>query len=157
MKIVEIPVHDHLIRFAQKELWHDQDPPFRVEEDSLLGKYVFSLWLDFRQQDLATVESNTLLSLEFSDSLAKRKITPRMLSKINSFLEHQFKAALAIWVKAQMDFGNNRYQAVLSFLRFYGCASEANIDRYYQYLQRARKLPYRYDKKKSEKNQLEKD
>lgn len=143
-----IPCPLHLVKFAGKELWEGQTSPYKINERSLLGKFLYSLLIDKRSKNYEVYECESLLHIELSDTLAKRSPSPLKLLGLNQFLELQFDQALVIWVRAQMQNGSNRYQAVLSFLRYFDLETPSMIQRYYQFVKRNQNLPYRLRIKK---------
>lgn len=156
-KIFNIPAPDHLVKFATKEFWEGKTAPFPVDEGSLLGKHIFSILIDRRKLDplyLGDYESE--LKLNLSNTLAKRSPDLIRLSRINLFLEELFRQCMISWVKAQIQIGSNRYQAVISFLKYYDLQTDEMVDRCYQYIKRKHNLPYR-STKYGEKNTTEKN
>ena len=142
-KVFSVPSPTHLVKFAAKEFWEGKTPPFVVSERCILGKFIYSLLIDKRSRNDYAYESESILSIQLSDTLAKRSPTLSKLLRVNLFLQEHFDYSLMLWVKAQMQIGSNRYQAVLSFLRYFDLDTPKMIQRSYQFVKRNQNLPYR--------------
>jgi hypothetical protein len=154
-KVFSIPTDYHLKKFVEKEFLEGYNEPFPIDERSILGKQIFSYLIDKRSQLETTREYESILTLSLSDTLAKRSPDLKKLSRINSFLEDIFKRSLIIWVRSQMNLGNNRYQSLINFLKYYDLHSMEMIDRYYQFVKRSNYFTYRLQKK-NEKDEQDK-
>lgn len=149
IKIFRIPLPTHLVKFSERELWEGYKPPFPVDERDILGKHIFSILVDLRFHKPTFPDDDadwTYLVISLSDQLAKRSPDLVKLSRVNIFLEACFKRALMIWVTAQLDAGQNKYQAVINFLKHYNILTDDTLDRYYLYVKRRSNLPYRRQK-----------
>ena len=148
-KLFEISVEPHLVKFAVKEFWESTNSPFPIDEGSRLGKQILLFLIDKRHKQAYTVAAeNSTISVVLSDTLAKRSPDLIKLSRINEFLEEEFKSKLHTWVRAQVLMGNGRYQSVVSFMKFHKIDPAQMIQRYYQYIMRLDNRDHSNRKKK---------
>lgn len=151
-KVFDIPVPDHLAKFATKELWDGYSYPFTIHEGMMIGKFILSLLIDKRERPFISCEYDSQLTISLSDTLAKRSPTLLKLARINAFLEDLFNRSLITWTKAQMYQGCSRSQAVSSFIKYYGI-NEKMTATCYQLVKREAVKPY--TRLQNEKNSLE--
>lgn len=151
-KLFEISVEPHLVKFAVKEFWEGSTSPFPIEEGSRLGKQILLFLIDKRHKQGYTLESdNSTVWISLSDTLAKRSPDLIKLSRINEFLEDEFKSKLHTWVRAQVRIGHQRYPSIISFMDFHGIDPAPMMDRYYQYIMRLDHRPFKLIQNKNVK------
>jgi hypothetical protein len=143
-KEFDLLVDDHILKWAKKEIWDDDKPPYKINERTLVGKMIFGLLIDKRKIDKPTIGNDkSILKVEFSDALAKRSPDPLKLIRVNNILEMLFKIHLQKWVDAQYELHPNRYQVMENFFKKYEIEmTQQIIGRYQKYIQRAKSRPF---------------
>lgn len=151
-----IPCPSHLRKFAEKHFFDGLTAPFPITERESIGKHVMYSLIDKRQQSnlhAAALEYEEILSVELSDTLAKRSPNLLKLSRLIQWLDDQFKNSSLVWVQAQIQMGESRYQAARKFFEYYGIEDDRTFDSLYTYLKRRTNRTYnriRYEKKLEE-------
>ncbi len=158
-KVFEISLSPGLKKFVEKEFFDGSTAPHKINEGSLLGKYIYQVLNDRRNATFAELETidyknDEIISIELSDTLAKRSPSLLKLNKIKYYLLKIRNEKMKTWCIAQQMVGVNRYQAVLSFLKYYQIEDYHDIETAYQYITRVQNLPYklRIDEKKKEED-----
>lgn len=139
--IVHLYIPSHLKRFLCKEFFEGKCEPFAIDSGSLIGKYIETVVHEEPSLELEGLVQNDTFSLVrffFSSSFSQRTVRR---ARIDSFLEKYMKHSLIVWVKAQQRSGENRYNAVLSFLEYYEIGNQW-MERYYQYVSRFENIPF---------------
>lgn len=174
-RIWQIPIDEHLVKFALKEFFEGQEPPFKIDERSLLGKQILFYLIDKRnptpgifdtdftkeESDNETFEDDPqqieidkkgIIPIVLSTTLQKRSPNLLKLTRLNSFLDDQFKMYLRSWAQGQISIGFNRYQAIAQFMKFYDLDTDLLIKRYYQFILRIQNKAYKQHGVKLERN-----
>ena len=145
-KVWTIPVSKRILNFSIKAFWDGYSSPYPVDERSLMGKYIFSLLIDRREISSIDInESDQSLSIDLSDSLAKRSPSIMKLARVTRFLDEAYHEKLLTWCWAQMDAGVNIYQATKAFIKFHNI-DESEIDAAYQFVKRKKNLPFKLNR-----------
>lgn len=142
--VINVPIKPHLKKFFLKT--YHLSEPVKVEEDSLLGNYVMSILLDKRAVSgklLNILDSqyngsgsdllSDTLQVTLSQSMMERSPRIGKLVRINLFLQHSFRQAVIIYIKACIASGVNAYTACKQFLKLYEFdESEYSLDGVHQ-------------------------
>ena len=112
----------HLTKFVTKEFFEGQTEPFKIREDSVIGKAFIRILMDKRKQkpnsnwDEYTHSITVYLSQDMMDH------SPRAgrLEAINQDLHHLFKMALLIWIRCNSRFNIKVSESIRTFLDSYG-------------------------------------
>src|SRR6185295_15457496 len=107
-KHFNVPVLPYLKRYILKQFFAGQSAPYKIEEDSLIGKQFMSLMLDARPKDLngdKKIEMTKRIELCLSEEIAKRSPTIGKLIQINYYLDKMFKDDLIVWIKSAEHYG----------------------------------------------------
>jgi hypothetical protein len=124
--IFKVPIRPYLKKFYLKS--HNLQEPVKVDEDSYLGKQVMSILQDKRSMngkeantitEFDTVDLDHTLALELSAEMQKRSPKIGKLIRINTSLQHVFKAGVIVWIQASQRMGSTPYAACRDFLEFY--------------------------------------
>lgn len=122
---ISVPIKPHLKKFYLKT--YELTEPVKLEEDTILGSYVMSVLQDkrgpanpnFSNKGYISELITDTLKLSLSDALVKRSPRISKLIRINIFLQHIFKLAVIVYIKASIKSGVNAYTACKMFLETY--------------------------------------
>jgi hypothetical protein len=121
-KHFKVPVLAYLKKYLEKQFFPGEQAPYKIEEDSLIGKQFMSLLIDQRTKELMgdqkLLHSETL-EVELSEAMAERSPNLRKLGSINYFLDKLFKDALIVWIKSAEIHGGRPYPASKAFLEYF--------------------------------------
>lgn len=126
-KRFDLYLFPYLKKYVEKMVLENERPPYKIDEDSLLGKQFMSLIKDARKTDMRgdkKIQPSALLSVVLSDAMAKRSPSPGKLQPINFFLDKLFKASLIIWIKSSDIAGTKPFVSSKQFLK-YLCIDES--------------------------------
>jgi len=141
-----IPVFSYLDKYVRKSFFEGLRPPFKIEEDTLIGKQIISQLIDKRKIDMRgdkKIEMNKTLQVCLSSVMANRSPTLSKLIPINYYLDKQFKHDLITWIKSADECGVRPYPSSKLFLAHYGIdESEYSHDAAYKVWQRYKKQGY---------------
>jgi hypothetical protein len=148
--IFHIPLPDHLIKWCSLYHFDGQLQPFKVNENSVVGKDIIAVLSDQRSKELVPCDYVNTISFELSVALAKMKPSLIKLGHLRSFIENDFKKSLEHYTRAQVEMGQGRYKAVQSFLKsFQITEQEFSIDTAYQIVKRVEARKYTNAKKET--------
>lgn len=117
-----VPLLPYLKKYVEKQFFAGLTAPYKIEEDTLLGKQFMSLLMDCRTKDLRgdkKIEMSATLPVLLSEELAKRSATLPKLIPINYYLDKLFKAALIAWIQCSEELGVRPFNSSKSFLAYY--------------------------------------
>jgi hypothetical protein len=146
-KDFSVPLLPYLKKYTEKQFFAGYRAPYKIEEDTLIGKYVMSLIIDGRSVDMRgdkKIEMSERLHIHLSEAMAKRSPSLRKLVPINYYLDKVFKNDLITWIKSAEDCGGVRpFVSSKNFLVHFGIdESEYTHDAAYKVWQRYKRQGY---------------
>jgi len=139
-KDFNVPLLPYLKKYAEKQFFAGYRAPYKIEEDTLIGKYIMSLIIDGRQVDMRgdkKIEMSERLHIHLSEAMAERSPSLRKLVPINYYLDKLFKNELITWIKSSEDCGVRPFVSSKNFLQHYSIdESEYTHDAAYKVWQR---------------------
>lgn len=141
----KIPVLPYLKKYIVKQFFSGAKGPYKIEEDTLLGKQVMSLLIDARKIDFIDkhLEMSETLEVVLSDSMAKRSPRINKLICFNFFADKIFKTSLITWIRSAEHFGIRPFPASKGFLEHFEIEeSEYSHDAAYRHWTRSMNSEY---------------
>jgi hypothetical protein len=139
--LFKVPVLPYLKKYMVKQFFAGHKSPFKIEEDTLLGKQFMSLIIDARKIDFIDkhLEMSAVLEIVLSDSMRKRSPRISKLVCINKFADKLFKNDLIVWILAAEYFGIRPFPSSKAFLEHYSIdESEYSHDAAYKHWTRTK-------------------
>ena len=122
-KNFKVPVYAYLLKYCRKQFFAGQSQPYKIEEDTLIGKQFMSVLMDVRKKEMMgdqlLLQTETL-DVELSEAMAKRSPNLGKLAPLNFFLDKLFKDALIMWIKSAEHHGIKPYPSSKAFLEHFG-------------------------------------
>lgn len=121
-KRFHVPILPYLKKYATRQFFAGLAPPYKLEENTLIGKQVMSLILDNRTTHLRgdnKIEMSQRLEIELSKMMAERSPSINKLIPINFFLHQLFKNELITWIKSADEYGVKPFVSSKDFLVHY--------------------------------------
>ncbi len=145
-----IPFPDHLIKWVSVHYFEGQSAPFKVNENSVIGRNIVAVLNDPRSKDIVHCDYVNTISFELSVALAKMSPSLIKLSHLRLSLENDFKSHLEMYTRALVNSGEGRYKSVQKFLEDFNITEkEFSIATAYQVVKRVDARKYAYAKKDS--------
>lgn len=144
-KHFRVPVMPYLKKYVEQKFFAGQTAPYKLEEDTLLGKQFMSAIIDARKKDVIDkhIEMSDHLHICLSEAMAERSPSIKKLIHINFFLDKLFKDALITWIQSAEYFDVRAFPASKAFLEKYGIdESEYSHDAAYRHWQRTKNASY---------------
>lgn len=147
----DIPMPIHLIKWVSVAFFENQPMPFKVNENTLLGKLVVAVLQDPRNKDLVDEDYEYSITLELSSAICQMSPSLLKLKHLRLALDQQFKNDLQTYVTAQVAMGQSRFKASQSFMNSFELTeADISIDTVYQIVKRVESRKYNYARKKTE-------
>jgi hypothetical protein len=140
-----IPILPYLKKYVVKKFFDGHSPPYKMEEDTLLGKQFMSVIIDARKIDFIDrhLEMSDRLSVKLSNVMAERSVTLAKLVPINFFLDKIFKEELITWILSADYHGIRPFPAIRNFLAYYSIEErEYSLDAAYRHWLRWKNKDY---------------
>ena len=121
-KNFRVPVLPYLKKYIEKQFFAGLKAPYKIEEDSLIGKFMMSQIIDGRHKDLRgdkRIEMSQVIEIELSEAMAERSPSLGKLITVNYFLDKLFKNELITWIKSADYCGVRPFPASKAFLQHY--------------------------------------
>lgn len=116
-----IPLLPYLDKFVRKHFFERQDPPFKIEDDSLLDQQIMALILDKRKIYFSGSKGRmTTLPVSLSDKVPQKLITKEKLLLLNNYLALHFKQTLITWIESAEYCGVRPITSSKDYLNYYG-------------------------------------
>lgn len=128
--------------------------PYKIEEDTLLGKQFMSVIIDARKKDVIDkhIQFSEHIEVILSQDMAARSPKISKLTSINFFLDKVFKEDLIGWILSAQYYGMRPFPASKDFLAFYGIEeNEYSHDAAYKFWMRWKNSEYDKIKKESQR------
>jgi len=142
-----VPLLPYLEKYVKKKFFAGLPPPYKIEEDTLLGKQFMSLIIDGRRSNNMAgnkTKMSSTLHIQLSKCMAERSPNLRKLIAINLYFDKLFKDALITWVIAANDCGVVPFVSSKAFLvHFRIDEGEYSHDAAYKHWQRYKKMGYK--------------
>jgi hypothetical protein len=142
-KNFKVPMLPYLKKYVERQIFQGMKAPYKIEEDSLIGKMIMCLIIDARQKDLRgdkRIEMSASIEFQLSEVMAERSPSLQKLVPINYFLDKLFKNELITWIKSAEIVGMRPFPASKAFLEFYRIdESEYSHDAAYRHWLRDRR------------------
>jgi hypothetical protein len=138
----KVPVSVYVKKYLVKKFFAGHKGPYKIEEDSLLGKQFMANIIDGRKHDFIDthIEVTEHIEVILSQDMMARSPKQSKLRSINFFLDKIYKEGLIDWVIAAKCYGTRPYAATRDFLEFYGIDNnEYSHDAAYKLWQRYNK------------------
>lgn len=156
-KHFRVPVLPYLKKYLEKHVFCGQTAPYKLEEDTLIGKQFMSLIIDARKKDMMgdkKIEMTAVIEVELSKMMAERSPSIRKLIPISFYLDKLFKDHLIVWIKSAEHYGIRPSPASKDFLAHFGIQeSEYTYDAAYRHWLRYKNNEYNRLKRKRAKNE----
>jgi hypothetical protein len=146
MSNFKIPVSAYLAKYMMRKFFQDNKGPFKIEEDTLLGKQFMSIIIDARKKDVLDkhIEHTYTIEVILSQDMMKRSPNAAKLVTINFFLDKVFKEDLIGWILSASFYGIRPYRSCKDFLAFYSIdENEYSHDAAYKLWQRWNNADYK--------------
>lgn len=145
-----VPMPDHLIKWVSLHFFEGQGQPFKVNENSVIGRHIVAVLSDQRSKDLVDCDYENSISFELSAALARMGPSLIKLGHLRFGLENDFKSHLETYTRAQVNLGQGRYKSVESFLKAFQITEhEYSIETAYQIVKRIDSRKYSHAKKET--------
>jgi hypothetical protein len=117
----KVPVSAYLKKYLAKKFYQGNKGPYKVEEDTLLGKQFMSIIIDGRKKDFIDkhIEYSETISVILSQDMILRSPKITKLVTINYFLDKVFKEDLIGWILSAQHYGIRPFNASKDFLAYY--------------------------------------
>lgn len=116
-----IPILPHLKKYLVKKFFSGHNAPYKIEENTLLGKQFMSVIIDGRKVDFIDkhLEMSEKLSVKLSQDMMDRSPRLAKLVTINYFVDKLFKEELISWILSAEYHGVRPFPASKNFLEYY--------------------------------------
>lgn len=116
-----VPVPAYIYKYVVKKFFAGNKGPFKIEEDTLLGKQFMATILDVRKKDVIDkhLQFTERIPVILSQDMMKKSPNIAKLVSINFFLDKIFKEALIEWIQSAMYYGIRPYNSSRDFLAHY--------------------------------------
>lgn len=144
-KHFRVPVLPYLKKYVELKFFAGKKGPFKLEEDTLIGKQFMAAIIDARKKDVIDkhIEMSEYIEVELSEVMAERSPAIYKLIQVNFFLDKLFKDALITWIQSAEHFGVRAFPASKEFLIKYGIdESEYSHDAAYKHWLRVKNAAY---------------
>lgn len=148
-KTFKLPVLPYVKKYVEKQFFNGQAAPYKIEEDTLIGKNFMSVIIDKRHRDIMDKHHDLTaeIHITLSDAMAKRSPRLSNLMCVNYFLVEDFKDALTTWINAAGHYHIRPFVACKGFLEYYGIdENEYSLDAAYRLWQREKNGEYKKKK-----------
>lgn len=141
-----MPLLPYLKKFAEKRFFAGYRAPYKLDEDTLIGKQFMCLIVDARTVDMRgdkKIEMSESLHVYLSEAMAERSPSLRKLVPINYYLDKFLKSELIAWIECAEYCGVRPFVSTKLFLQHYGIdESEYTHDAAYKVWQRYKRQGY---------------